>query len=194
MNNKEGLKMQYDTLTPLITRLNDFLDSLIKDFKEYKLDEETIIFLSEKTRNFINFTELSLFNVVLKVLGSMDDAKYVFDEEVKIINKIVVKIFDKLNEALGNILVEEEGEEHVHDHDHDHEHKHYHIDIENVQKDIDKIIEYLTFLKNVLSDLGKFIISLLRYQNKEITEEDFNKEYTLFKERINSYNNEFEDL
>ena len=95
--------MQYDTLTPLITRLNDFLDSLIRDFKEYKLDEETIVFLSEKTRNFINFTELSLFNVVLKILENIDNVKYAFDDEIKLINKMIEKIFEKLNELMRKI-------------------------------------------------------------------------------------------
>lgn len=184
--------MQYDTLTPLITRLNDFLDSLIRDFKEYKLDEETIVFLSEKTRNFINFTELSLFNVVLKVLGNIDDVKYAFDDEIKLINKMIEKIFEKLNESLSNILVHEDEEEHVHGHDHNH--VHYHVDVENVQKDIDKIIEYLVFLKKILGSLGNVILSLLKYQNKEISEEEFNKEYTTFKENINNYKNEFADL
>lgn len=184
--------MQYDTLTPLITRLNDFLDSLIRDFKEYKLDEETIVFLSEKTRNFINFTELSLFNVVLKVLENIGNVKYAFDDEIKLINKMIEKIFEKLNESLSNILVHEDEEEHVHGHDHNH--VHYHVDVENVQKDIDKIIEYLVFLKKILGSLGNVILSLLKYQNKEISEEEFNKEYTTFKENINNYKNEFADL
>lgn len=186
--------MQYDTLTPLITRLNDFLDSLIKDFKEYKLDEETIVFLSEKTKNFINFTELSLFNVVLKVLGNLGDAKYVFDDEIKMINNMVENIFERLNESFSTILVPEDEEGHAHGHDHDHNHVHYHVDVENVQKDIDKIVDYLVFLKKILADLGNVIISLLKYQNKEISEEEFNKEYTTFKENINNYKNEFAEL
>ena len=105
---------------------------------------------------------------------------------------MIEKIFEKLNESLSNILVHEDEEEHVHGHDHNH--VHYHVDVENVQKDIDKIIEYLVFLKKILGSLGSVILSLLKYQNKEISEEEFNKEYTTFKENINNYKNEFADL
>ncbi len=185
--------MQYDALTPLLTRFNNLVDSLIKDFKDYKLDEETVIFLAKKTRNFISFTEAALLDVIFKVLENMGDVKYVFDDEIKIVQSIIEKIFAKINESLDTILEHDhdETEEHVHEHDHEHEH---HIDIENVQKDIDKIIDYLTFLKKVLDDVGKIVISLLKYKNKDISEDDFDKEYNIFKEKIDNYKNEFSSL
>ena len=187
--------MQYDTVTPLIGRFNDLIDSLIKDFKEYKFSEKTLIYLANKTKSSINFTEVALMNVFIKVLENMGDARYVFDDEIKIITKMVDKIFEKINESLDVILEEdhEEGEEHVHEHGHDHDHEH-NIDIESVQKDIDKILECLTFLKKILGDVGKIVISLLKYRNKEITEEEFNKEYTTFKENIETYKNEFTEV
>lgn len=185
--------MQYDTLTPLITRFTNLIDSLIKDFKDYKLDEETVIMLAKKTRNFISFTELALLNVIFKVLEKMGEYKFVNDVQINEIKNIVESVFDKMNQSLDNILQhDEEEEEHVHDHGHDHEH-HHHIDIEGVQKDIDKIVEYLVFLKKLLLDVGQMAISLLKYQGKEINEDEFKKEYNQFKENMDSYKSEFEN-
>ncbi len=185
--------MQYDTLTPLITRFTNLIDSLINDFKNYKLDEETVIMLAKKTRNFISFTELALLNVIFKVLEKMGEYQFVNDDQISDIKKMVESIFDKMNQSLDTILQhDDEEEEHVHDHGHDHEH-HHHIDIESVQKDIDKIVEYLVFLKKILLDVGQMAISLLKYQGKEINEEEFKKEYTQFKDNMDSYKSEFEN-
>lgn len=183
--------MQYDTLTPLITRFTNLIDSLIKDFKDYKLDEETVIMLAKKTRNFISFTQLALLNVIFKILEKLGEYNFVTDDQTKDIKNMVESIFDKMNQSLDKILEHDhEEEEHVHDHDHEH---HHHVDIEGIQKDIDKIVEYLTFLKKLLVDVGQMAISLLKFQGKEINEDEFKKEYNQFKENMDAYKNEFEN-
>lgn len=185
--------MQDDTLTPLITRFTNLIDALIKDFKDFNLDEETVIMLANKTRNFINFTELALLNVIFNILEKMGEYKFINDDQIKDITKMVETIFEKMNQSLDTILEhEDEEEEHVHDHDHNHEH-HFHIDIDAVQKDIDKIVEYLVFLRKLIVDVGQMAIALLKYQKKEISEDEFKNEYNLFKENMNSYKEEFEN-
>ncbi len=187
------INMQDDTLTPLITRFTNLIDALIKDFKDFNLDEETVIMLANKTRNFINFTELALLNVIFNILEKMGEYKFINDDQIKDITKMVETIFEKMNQSLDTILEhEDEEEEHVHDHDHNHEH-HFHIDIDAVQKDIDKIVEYLVFLRRLIVDVGQMAIALLKYQKKEISEDEFKNEYNLFKENMNSYKEEFEN-
>ena len=183
--------MQYDTITPLLTRFNNLVDSLINDFKEYSLDEDTLVMISKKTRNFITFTELALLNVNFAILEKMNDVKYNFNEQINQTKEMVELIFKQMNESLDKILEHEDEEEHNHGHDHGHEH-HHHVDVENVQEDIDKITECLIFLKKLLGEIGKMVISVVKYQKKEISEEEFNDIYNEFKENINKYRDEFD--
>lgn len=184
--------MQYDTLKPLITRFTNLIDALINDFKEYKLDEETVIMLAKKTRNFLNFTELALLNVIFAVMKKMGKYNFVKDDQIADIKSMVEAIFERMNQSLDKILEHDhEEEEHLHEEGHEHEHEH-HIDVDAVQGDIDKIVEYLVFLKKLLGDVGQMAISLLKYQGKEMDEKEFKNEYDIFKEKIDSYKNEFE--
>lgn len=184
--------MQYETITPLLNRFNDLVDSLINDFKEYNLDEDTLVMISKKTRNFITFTELALINVNFTILETINDIKYNFNDEINQSKEMVENIFKQMNESLDKILEhEDEEEEHNHGHDHGHEH-HHHVDIDDVQDDINIITECLIFLKKLLGEIGNMVISVVRYQTDEISEEQFNTLYNEFKENISKYKDEFE--
>lgn len=184
--------MQIDTITPVINRFNNLIDSLIKDFKEYNLDEDTMGFLAEKTRNFIGFSELALFNVIFGVLDNLSDAKYKYDDEINETKKIINKIFENMNESLDTILAHEDEEE-EHCHDHDHEHHHYHIDVDEVQDDVNKIIDNLGILKKLIGGICDMILLTIKYHADEIKEEVFKKEYNNFKKNIADFNNEIEE-
>lgn len=182
--------MQYDTITPVINRFNNLVDSLIEDFKEYNLDEETLIFLAEKTRNFIGFSELALFNVIFGVLENLNDVKYKFDEEVQESQKIIKKIFENMNKSLDTILAHEDEEEEEHFHDHNHEH-HHHVDVDEVQDDVNNIVDCLAILKKFIGGICDITILTLKYHADEIKEEVFKKEYEKFKKNIAEFKNEF---
>lgn len=188
--------MQFDMITPLIERFNNLIDSLIKDFEEYNLDGETIIFLAKKTKNFINFTELALLTVIFKILEKMSDVTYQFDEEIKEANQMIDKIFEELNKSVEKILEqdnEEEHDHHHHGHGH-HHHEHHDIDVDILQEPVEKIKEYLDFLKKLMGNIGDMVIKVLKYQNKEIIEEEFKGEYNSFKENMKKFKEEFESI
>ena len=183
--------MQYDTITPLLNRFNNMVDSLIKDFKEYNLDGETIIFLAKKTKNFINFTDLALLNVIFAIFEKIDIARYNFDEEILEAKQIIGKIFEDMNESLNTIL-EHDHDEEEHDHGHDHDHEHHQIDVDEIQKDLKVIVDDLAILKKLLDGICDMLIVTLKYQAEEIKEEVFKKEYDNFKDNMAQFNDEFE--
>ena len=117
--------MDINTITPVITQFNNFIDSLIEDFKQYNLDEETLAFLVGKTRNFISFSELTLLNVIFGILDKLEAAGFDFNDEIQAAKNIINQIFENINNSLDIILPEEEEQEgHVHDHGHHHHHHH----------------------------------------------------------------------
>ncbi len=193
MNKKVLINMQFDTVTPLIKRFNNLIDALIKDFKEFNLDDDAIIFLAQRTRNFINFTKIAFLKVILIIL-ERDETKFDFKEILDDINQMVDAVFEGLNKLLDDILAKEDEDAHAHAHSHSHSHAHEHHDIEvdNLQEYLDKITEYLGFIKKLLGDTCEIVLSSLKYKNREITEKEYNDKYNAFKENINSYKKEFE--
>lgn len=184
--------MDINTITPVITQFNNFIDSLIEDFKQYNLDEETLAFLVGKTRNFISFSELTLLNVIFGILDKLEAAGFDFNDEIQAAKNIINQIFENINNSLDIILPEEEEQEgHVHDHGH-HHHHHHHIEVEAIQEDVDKIIANLEVLKNLIGDIANRVLMTLKYQAKEIDETLFKKEYECFKDDMKNFTEEFE--
>ena len=184
--------MDINTVKPILTQFNNFIDSLIDDFKEYKLDEETIAFLVGKTRNFIEFSKITLLNVIMGLLRKINDAGYNMDDEIKVAEDMINGIFDDINDSLDKILPEDDQEQHVHDHGHHHHHHHHHIDVDAIQEDIDKIVANLKILKVLVGDIVNMIISALKYQAEEISEVVFKKEYDSFKDNLKNFKEELE--
>lgn len=184
--------MQYDTITPLITRFNNVVDSLTEDFKDKNLDAETVIFLAKKTRNFIGFTELALLNVIFAILDKMNNTNYKFDSEISDAKLIINNIFENMNKALDTILAHDhDEEEYLHGHNHNHEH-HYDFDVDEIRGDINQILENLASLKKIIGDIAEIVISTIKYEADEIKEDVFKKEYANFKENIERLKKESE--
>lgn len=182
--------MDINTITPVITQFNNFIDSLIEDLGQYNLDEETLAFLVGKTRNFISFSELTLLNVIFGILNKLETATYDFNDEIEEAKNIINQIFENINKSLDVILPEDEEEEHIHDHGH-HHHHHHHIEVEAVQDDVDKIVANLKVLKKLIGDITNIIMTTLKYQAEELDEKIFNKEYENFKNDIKNFTEEF---
>lgn len=183
--------MDKTIITPIIERLNNVIDSLIDDFKEYNLDEETIGFLVQNTRNFIEFSKVTLLNVIFGVLEKAGDKKYDFDDVIHETENLINKIFDSIDESLNRILPEEDEQECGHDHAHGHHHHHYHIDVDAVQEDIDKVISDLTALKKLLGEVTDMVLLTLRYQAEEINEKVFGNEFDKFKDNVKRFKEEY---
>lgn len=177
-------------INTLIDRFNNFIDSLIDDYKEYNLDEETIIFLANKTRNFIGFSEITFMNVIFAALEKVNSVKFQFDDEIKKSKNMITKIFENMNESLNVILKDEDEEEHDCCHGHEHEH-HHHVNVDEIQDDVNIIIDNLVFLKKLMNDVCMMVLSSLMHENKNMNEEEFKKNYDNFKEKIKDYENEF---
>lgn len=181
--------MDNNMITQVITRFNNLIDSLIEDFSEYKLDEEKIVFLAEKTSNFIDFSKIALINVVFGVLNELESTEYNYDNEIQMAEKLINEIFENINKSLDHILPDEDEEEHADDHSH----HHHHVDVDAVQDDIDRIIVNLKELKNLLADVTGMVLLTLKYQAKEINEKVFQKEYAAFKQNIKNFKQEVEN-
>jgi hypothetical protein len=184
--------MDLNTITPVITQFNNFIDSLIEDFKQYNLDEETLAFLVGKTRNFIDFSQLTLLNVIFGILNKLEEAGYDFSDEIKEAKNIINQIFERINQSLDIILPEEEEEEHIHDHGHGHHHHHHHIDVESVQGDVEKVVANLKSLKKLIGEIVNIALSTLKYQANEINQTVFDKEYENFRDNMKNFKQEFE--
>jgi hypothetical protein len=178
--------MQSDVFTPIINKFNDLIDSLIKDYEEFNLDKDTLGFLATKTRNFINFNKLTLNNVIFATLEKFEVDGYDFNSIASESKEFMNSIFDKMAESVDNILHEDDNQEHHHDHGHDHHQHHYHIHIDEVQDDIDKIKEYLKILKELINYVAVILISSLKYKANAMSKEEFDKEFTKFKENLDN--------
>jgi len=185
--------MEDNLINSMFNRFNNLIDSLIEDFNQYNFDEETVVFLAEKTKNFIGFSKFALFNVIFGALKTLNNLKDDFHVDVTSIENILNKLFENINESLDNILPEDEEEEPLgcHCHGHNHEH-HHHVDVENIQDDIEKIKANLVMIKKLIDDIAVIVISSLKYQANEINDEIFKKEIDNFKSNFNDFKKDFE--
>ncbi len=180
-------------INQLITRFNDVIDSLIKDFSEFNLDEDALAFLAKKIRNFITFNELSLTNILFAVLKNVNDVAYDYEDKINETKEMIKVIFEKLNKAVDHIL-EHDDEEHSHGHDHDHSHHHIHVDVDEVQDDIDLIVKSLKFLKKLFDNLFNIVLATLKYQANTIEKQLYDNEYNKFNENIENLKSEFKKV
>lgn len=183
--------MQEDMVNQLIKKFNDMVDSLIADFREYNLDEDTLAFLAKKTRNFITFNEITLSNIIFGLLEKVNNAKYNYDDEIKQAKEMIRKIYETINRDIDHILEHEDEEEHSHGHDHDHSHHHIHIDVDEVQGDIDEIIKSLDFLKKIFVDIFDIVQSSLKYEIGHLGDDEYAIKNERFKANIKGLYDEF---
>ena len=138
--------MENNMINELFVQFNSLVDSLIEDFKEFNQNEEVLVFLAGKTKNFLDFTELTFLNVIFKFLSTLDTVNEGFSKEIGQSEELIKQIFDNIRGILDRIVIEDEEEEHGHSHgcghSHGHEH-HHHINMDGVQEDLDKIVDDL---------------------------------------------------
>lgn len=187
--------MENNMINELFVQFNSLVDSLIEDFKEFNQNEEVLVFLAGKTKNFLDFTELTFLNVIFKFLSTLDTVNEGFSKEIEQSEELIKQIFDNIRGILDRIVIEDEEEEHGHSHgcghSHGHEH-HHHINMDGVQEDLDKIVDDLVFLKKLVATIGDIVFSSLKYKADEISQIEYEEEYKRFKDKIRKYCDEFD--
>lgn len=187
--------MENNMINELFVQFNSLVDSLIEDFKEFNQNEEVLVFLAGKTKNFLDFTELTFLNVIFKFLSTLDTVNEGFSKEIEQSEELIKQIFDNIRGILDRIVIEDEEEEHGHSHgcghSHGHEH-HHHINMDGVQEDLDKIVDDLVFLKKLVATIGDIVFSSLKYKADEISQIEYEEEYERFKDKIRKYCDEFD--
>ena len=182
------LSMQNDMVTSLLKEFDDMIDSLLADFKEFNDDEDALAFIAKRTRSFIASTDMALNNMIFTVLEMMEDEQINISQEIQECKALVGVIFEKINKWIDHILEhEEEGEEHAHGHDH--HHHHIHIDLDEVQDDINNIYDYLQQLKLLFNSIIEMIISSAKYNNNDISDDDYTEDNQKFKQQIDDISN-----
>ena len=192
---KRSRCMENNMINELFVQFNSLVDSLIEDFKEFNQNEEVLVFLAGKTKNFLDFTELTFLNVIFKFLSTLDTVNEGFSKEIEQSEELIKQIFDNIRGILDRIVIEDEEEEHGHSHgcghSHGHEH-HHHINMDGVQEDLDKIVDDLVFLKKLVATIGDIVFSSLKYKADEISQIEYEEEYKRFKDKIRKYCDEFD--
>lgn len=155
-----------------LKEFNDLIDSLIKGFTKYNMDEHALIFLAKKTKKFMTFTQRIILNILFKILGTFGGAKNIFDKYIIDTNEIIENIFKQMEISLNNILTQKVG-------------------IDN-QEDVDSIVFNLKFIRKIITNLGEMAISLLKYQSSSISEDEFRQEYRKFKDKFDQDKEKFE--
>jgi hypothetical protein len=154
-------------------KFNDLIDSLIKGFTKYNLDEHTLIFLAKKTKRFMSFTHMAILNILFRILGTFIGAKDLFDKYIMDTNEIMDNIFKQMENSLNDILTQKVGI--------------------NDQEEIDGIVLNLKFMKKIITNLGEMAISVLKFQSNTINEDEFREEYRKFKDKFDKDKQTFED-
>ena len=186
--------MENNMINELFVQFNDLVDSLIKDFKEFNQNEEVLVFLAGKTKNFLDFTELTFLNVIFKFLSQIDTVNKEFSKEIEQSEELIRRVFENIRSILERIVIEDEEEEHGHSHGCGHSHgleHHQHIDMDGVQEDLEKIVDDLVFLKKLVATIGDIVFSSLKYKADEISQIEYEEEYERFKDKIMKYYDEF---
>lgn len=152
-----------------LDKFNRTIDGLIKAFSRNNLDETSILFLAKRTRNLMSFTHMFWLHIIFRIFDKVGDMKYKFDEEVIDTNKIVDIIFEEINRSLENLISRK-------------------VD-KDKQDDIDNIINNLFIFKDLFSYIGDILISILKFQSHNMSEDQFRLKYKDFKRDLSDIKN-----
>ena len=151
---------------------NDKIDYIINAFTKYNLDEHAVIFLVKKTTIFLSFTQRIVIKILLKILNSGSHIVY---KKINLtdIDEMTNVLFEKLSISLTELLNPKSTEKQL-------EH-------------MDDIINNLTILKNIITTLGIFALSVIEFQADLIKEKEFWEKYRDFRADILGYKKNLDD-
>lgn len=155
-----------------IKKFNRLVDKLIGYFSINNLDEDAIVILAKITRHFMTFTHVLVLNILFKVLDKFSNAKYNFDTYILDTNKMTDEIYKKMEDSLNNLLSNKSDK--------------------NKENDKTEIIKDLNFLKTLINHLASMILSILKFEAKNIDDDDLKEDYQQFKVNMEKDKDEFE--
>ena len=148
----------------IFEEFNYRINNLIKSFTRSNLDEDSLIFLSKRTKHLLSFTHRILLKILFKFFGGLNIVKYKVNEDIIDIDKMVEIIIEQINQSLDDLVSQK-------------------VD-EKRREDIDVVVDYLILLKNIINKLSNLFISVLKFQSGVINEDEFRKRYRTFKYNV----------
>ncbi|RAP49099.1 MAG: hypothetical protein BZ133_08515 [Methanosphaera sp. SHI613] len=148
-------------LKVIFEEFNYRANNLINSFTRNNMDEQSLIFLSKRTKHLLSFTHRILLKMLFKSFDGLSFLKDKINEDFIDIDKMVEIIIEQINLNLDDMINQN-------------------VD-EKRKEDIDVIVDYLTILKNIINKLSSLFISGLKFQADVIDEDTFRKEYRKFK-------------
>ncbi len=148
-------------LKNLFNMFNYLSSNLIKAFTRNNLDEHSLLFLSKRTKHLLSFTHKVLIRLVFKFFRSAGKIKDFVDEDIVDTNQMIEVITLQINQSLDDLISQK-------------------VD-EKRQRDIDDIVENLTFLKDIINSLSNFFLSIVKVQSDIIDDDEFIRDYRKFK-------------
>lgn len=145
----------------IFEEFNYMVDNLIKSFKRTNLDEDSLVFLSKRTKYLLSFTHVILLNILFKFFDGLNLVKFKINEDIVDIDKIIEIIVEQVNLSLDDLIS-------------------HNVD-EKRKEEIDVIVDYLMILKSIINKLSNLFISVLKFQADTISEDEFRKVYRTFK-------------
>lgn len=145
----------------IFEEFNYRINNLIKSFTRKNLDEDSLIFLSKRTKHLLSFTHRILLKILFKFFGGLNFVKSTINEDIIDIDKMVEIIIEQINQSLDDMVSQK-------------------VD-EKRKEDINIVVDYLILLKNIINKLSTLFLSVLKFQSDVISEDEFRKGYRTFK-------------
>lgn len=145
----------------IFDEFNYMINNLIKSFTRTNLDEDSLVFLSKRTKHLLSFTHKILLKIIFKFFDELNFVKDKISEDMIDIDKMVEIIIEQISLSLDDMISQN-------------------VD-EKRKEDIDSVVDYLMILKNIIDKLSKFVLSVLKFQADVESEDEFRKDYRTFK-------------
>lgn len=153
---------------------DELITNLINSFMKYNLDETTIIVLAKMTKHLMSFTQKILIKLLFKFFNSLGFLDNKFTEDLIDVDAMINMISEQISESLKIIQKDD--------------------DELKQKKNMEDIVKYLTFLKDVINTLSNLFLSVLKFQTEIISEDEFREEYRKFRSDIDDYKKKLDKM
>ncbi|MBE6488206.1 MAG: hypothetical protein E7Z86_05790 [Methanosphaera stadtmanae] len=152
--------------------VNSILEKLLEKIEQGDINLETFFKISRAIEDLISFTEKYAFPTVMKYIDNNELLKDKLWDDFIDFKSTVLKLFGDIEKSLINLennLKNDQG-----------------------KYDLNSLKNYLEFLGVLFNNFGHILIATINYANNKIDEDEYNKEYDLFKSNFNENKKIFE--
>lgn len=146
---------------------NKLINDLISAFTKYNLDEQALVILAKRTKYLMSFTHKTLLKLMFKFFKTIN----VIEKEIIVdyidVDEMIDSLFEQISISLNNLLNKENDK--------------------SKQDDIEDLVEYLKFLKDIINTLSNLFLSVLKFEADITEEDDLREDYRTFKKDITEY-------